>query len=207
MTMLLNDVHLPMLIQTTLSESPYKSVPWNNLDQLSCLWGGNVTSKASYAKTKILTFFFKIVFTKCKKNIRDGFRLENLSWRLWYRQSVLQKKVEPKTCELDFSSREKSLHRTKSLPDLSQWSHQKKSFKKPSQKFFITVEQEESESEEEEEEPTEEVSLTFTKITTNALSKPVSLLSDMLVENNSGLRRCQSRYSRLDQFFLEATTA
>ncbi|KAI7894612.1 uncharacterized protein EV154DRAFT_414828 [Mucor mucedo] len=142
MTTLLSDMHLPMLIQTTLSESPYKSVPWNNLDQLSCLWG---------------------VFTKCKNNIRDG---------------------------------EKSLHRTKSLPDLSQWSHQKKSFKRPSQKFFIT-----------EEEPMEEVSLTFTKITTNALSKPVSLLSDMLVENNSGLRRCQSRYSRLDQFFLEATTA
>ncbi|KAG2202894.1 hypothetical protein INT47_008926 [Mucor saturninus] len=189
MTTLLSDMHLPMLIQTTLSESPYKSVPWNNLDQLSCLWG---------------------VFTKCKNNIRDGFRLENLSWRLWYRQSVLQKKAEPKTCELDFSSREKSLHRTKSLPDLSQWSHQKKSFKRPSQKFFITVDQEESESEEEEEEeeePMEEVSLTFTKITTNALSKPVSLLSDMLVENNSGLRRCQSRYSRLDQFFLEATTA
>lgn len=74
------------------------------------------------------------------------------------------------------------------------------------------VEQEDDESEEEElsseeeEEPLE--SLTFTKNTDNALSKPTkSLLSDMLVENNSGLRRCQSRYSRLDQFFLQANTA
>lgn len=153
-----------------------------------------------------------LVFTKCKKNIRDGFRLENLSWRLWYRQSVLQKKVEPKTSEdIDFSSREKGLQRTKSLPDLSQWSHQKNFRNTTSQKFYM-VEQEDDESEEEElsseeeEEPLE--SLTFTKNTDNALSKPTkSLLSDMLVENNSGLRRCQSRYSRLDQFFLQANTA
>lgn len=111
---------------------------------------------------------------------------------------------------MDFTSREKQLNRTKSLPDLSQWSHQK-NFRnnQTSQKFFIpppTIEQDESESEEEEEEPIEQVSLTFTKKTNNALSKPISLLSDMLVENNSGLRRCQSRYSRLDEFFLNATT-
>lgn len=47
-------------------------------------------------------------------------------------------------------------------------------------------------------------------VTTALSNKPVSLLSDMLQntvkeeESNSGLRRCQSRYCRLDQFFLNA---
>ncbi|KAG2236461.1 hypothetical protein BDF21DRAFT_463040 [Thamnidium elegans] len=220
MSLLLSDIHLPMLIKSTLSEhSQYNTLPWNNLDQLSCLWG---------------------VFTKCKKNIRDGFRLENLSWRLWYRQSVLQKKVEPKTSEdIEFTTEKKQLTRTRSLPDLSQWSHQKNVLQSHTslnitQKFYIPtpsfelddpLDIEDSSSEDswsEEEEDDDEDSLTFTKknminglsvTNTSALSKPVSLLSDMLQstdtvkeENNSGLRRCQSRYSRLDQFFLKATT-
>lgn len=29
-----------------------------------------------------------IVFTKCKESLKDGRRLENISWRLWYREMV-----------------------------------------------------------------------------------------------------------------------
>ncbi|CEP12109.1 hypothetical protein [Parasitella parasitica] len=217
MSLILNDIHLPLLIKSTLSEHrQYKALPWNNLDQLSCLWA---------------------VFTKYKRNIQDGFRLENLSWRLWYRQSVLQRKMEPRTSEdIDFSTTNqngnKQLIRARSLPDLSQWSQQKQLLNSSDtktnvkQKFFITSTaddtssvDEEEEQEEEEMEPKQE-QLVFTKNTTklnsfsstatSALSKPVSLLTDMLqrTESNvslvtsSGLRRCQSRYCRLDQFFL-----
>lgn len=165
------------------------------------------------------------MFTKCKKNIRDGFRLENLSWRLWYRQSVLHKKVEPQTSEdIDiFSTSTEERHqltRTRSLPDLSQWSHQKNLLKNgtahsgqitPSrQKFMIDDDEEETEEETEsefEEEEEEEV-MTFSKklSVSPPFQKPVSLLSDMLEEeqNSSGLRRCQSRYYRLDQYFATA---
>lgn len=177
------------------------------------------------------------MFTKCKKNIRDGFRLENLSWRLWYRQSVLQKKAEPKTSEdIEYTTEKKQLTRTHSLPDLSQWSHQKNVLQSPTsvnmtQKFYIPtpsfelddpLDIEDSSSEDSWSEEEDDDLLTFTKKTvinglsvpnTSALSKPVSLLSDMLQStdsvkenNNSGLRRCQSRYSRLDQFFSNATT-
>ncbi|KAI8340921.1 hypothetical protein BC941DRAFT_468100 [Chlamydoabsidia padenii] len=47
-----------------------------NADQLSTLWA---------------------VFTKCKRNIRDGFRLENMSWRLWYREAVMRKRLNTET--------------------------------------------------------------------------------------------------------------
>lgn len=30
-----------------------------------------------------------IVFTKCKESLQDGRRLENISWRLWYRELKL----------------------------------------------------------------------------------------------------------------------
>ncbi|ORZ20753.1 hypothetical protein BCR42DRAFT_409434 [Absidia repens] len=47
-----------------------------NTDQLSALWAA---------------------FTKCKRNIRDGFRLENMSWRLWSRQAMMRKRFESET--------------------------------------------------------------------------------------------------------------
>lgn len=103
------------------------------------------------------------------------------------------------------------------------------------QKFFISAkdgvhlndEDEEEEEEEDEDEDEDELEeepeqLMFAKKTTrfnsfsstasSALSKPVSLLTDMLqrtesnvsLVTNSGLRRCQSKYCRLDQFFLNA---
>ncbi|BFZ59638.1 hypothetical protein YB2330_000652 [Saitoella coloradoensis] len=37
-------------------------------DNLSCMWN---------------------VFTKCKENLENGRRLENLSWRLWYREALM----------------------------------------------------------------------------------------------------------------------
>ncbi|CAO3591737.1 unnamed protein product [Absidia cylindrospora] len=47
-----------------------------NTDQLPSLWAA---------------------FTKCKRNIRDGFRLENMSWRLWSRQALMRKRFESET--------------------------------------------------------------------------------------------------------------
>ncbi|KAI7861073.1 hypothetical protein BDC45DRAFT_493461 [Circinella umbellata] len=44
-------------------------------DDLSCMW---------------------TVFTKCKDNLENGRRLENLSWRLWYRESLIEKAKEQK---------------------------------------------------------------------------------------------------------------
>ncbi|TFK36752.1 hypothetical protein BDQ12DRAFT_589005, partial [Crucibulum laeve] len=29
------------------------------------------------------------LFTKCKESLQDGRRLENISWRLWYREMML----------------------------------------------------------------------------------------------------------------------
>ncbi|KAF9476218.1 DUF1752-domain-containing protein, partial [Pholiota conissans] len=29
------------------------------------------------------------LFTKCKESLQDGRRLENISWRLWYRELML----------------------------------------------------------------------------------------------------------------------
>lgn len=31
-------------------------------------------------------FVLSLVFTKCKESLQDGRRLENISWRLWYRE-------------------------------------------------------------------------------------------------------------------------
>jgi hypothetical protein len=190
--------------------------------------------KKKYSKLKKTRLFFVIVcivFTKCKRNIRDGFRLENLSWRLWYRQSVMHKKAEPKTSEdIVFPSPtpKQRLTRSHSMPDLSlQWS------KSPVQnatghKFFISEEKQQFDSIPVKKEaslplPQQQKELTFTKKkplrrttnTASALSKPVSLLSDMLQRTESnvslvksttsgGLKRCQSRYCRLDQFFMNA---
>ena len=34
-----------------------------------------------------------IVFTKCKESLQEGRRLENISWRLWYREMMLESEV------------------------------------------------------------------------------------------------------------------
>ncbi|KAG1139418.1 hypothetical protein G6F37_009911 [Rhizopus arrhizus] len=168
-----SEIHLPILITNHLSEH---SLPWNNLDQLSSLWS---------------------IFTKYKSNIRDGFRLENLSWRLWYRQSVLQKKRKPNTVkDIDYDSAKitattTNLKRTRSLPNIKQ---QQQHQQLMTRKFFI------------DEQP---IKKKLILRRTSNLPKPVSLLSEMLsrttdTAKSSGLRRCQSRYCRLDQFFLNA---
>ncbi|ORX93654.1 DUF1752-domain-containing protein [Basidiobolus meristosporus CBS 931.73] len=36
------------------------------------------------------------VFTKCKENLLNGQRLENLSWRLWFRQASSERKLAPR---------------------------------------------------------------------------------------------------------------
>ncbi|EPX74759.1 DUF1752 family protein [Schizosaccharomyces octosporus yFS286] len=59
-----------------LSSNPMLSLETENIaklgtltaDNLSCMWN---------------------VFTKCAENLENGRRLENLSWRLWYREAVM----------------------------------------------------------------------------------------------------------------------
>ncbi|ORY91358.1 hypothetical protein BCR43DRAFT_498956 [Syncephalastrum racemosum] len=65
------DLHL---LVTSLH--PLHKFRWSNVDELSSLWA---------------------VFTKCKRNIRNGFRLENLSWRLWARHTIQQRRRKPAT--------------------------------------------------------------------------------------------------------------
>ncbi|KAI9020870.1 hypothetical protein CLU79DRAFT_719640 [Phycomyces nitens] len=63
-------------------------------DSLSCMW---------------------TVFSKCKENLENGRRLENLSWRLWYRESAV---VHDRRCVTD--QPETTIHTEDSpLPSLS----------------------------------------------------------------------------------------
>lgn len=64
-----------------------------------------------------------VVFTKCKRQLRNGFRLENLTWRLWYRQAVMRKQTAPAISnEPDLAASpvaSTQLTRSRSLPNLS----------------------------------------------------------------------------------------
>lgn len=67
--------------------------------------------------------FLYVVFTKCKRQLRNGFRLENLTWRLWYRQAVMRKQTAPAISnEPDLAASpvaSTQLTRSRSLPNLS----------------------------------------------------------------------------------------
>ncbi|KAH0825779.1 hypothetical protein J3R83DRAFT_8873 [Lanmaoa asiatica] len=67
-------------------------------DALYSLWTGELVVLQC-----ILTLTFSVlsVFTKCKESVQDGRRLENISWRLWYRE-LIQARVsyQPPTPEL-----------------------------------------------------------------------------------------------------------
>ncbi|KAF7732122.1 hypothetical protein EC973_006377 [Apophysomyces ossiformis] len=70
---------------------------WSNLDELSSLWA---------------------VLTKCKRNLKDGCRLENLSWRIWYRHAIMMKQTAPNTASDLAMPTSVPLTRTRSLPTL-----------------------------------------------------------------------------------------
>lgn len=54
-------------------------------DALYGLWTGELLRDDVF-HYHILTFSPLSVFTKCKGSVQDGRRLENISWRLWYRE-------------------------------------------------------------------------------------------------------------------------
>lgn len=54
-------------------------------DRLSSLWTGTIMEQHSSGASSDN----EIVFTKCAENLENGRRLENLSWRLWYRECQL----------------------------------------------------------------------------------------------------------------------
>ncbi|KAG6845262.1 hypothetical protein H0H87_011997 [Tephrocybe sp. NHM501043] len=52
--------------------------------------------------TLLKAVFFDAVFTKCKASLKDGHRLENISWRLWYREMAINPRpglVSESECE------------------------------------------------------------------------------------------------------------
>lgn len=69
-----------------LSVSPDVVKDLDGEDALHGMWTG--TSKNSLAQRFPLTFP-TLVFTKCKQSLKDGRRLENMSWRLWFREMAL----------------------------------------------------------------------------------------------------------------------
>ncbi|KII85260.1 hypothetical protein PLICRDRAFT_701423 [Plicaturopsis crispa FD-325 SS-3] len=60
-----------------------------------------------------------ILFTKCKESLKDGRRLENISWRLWYREMAVAQSYRPLTPESSSSTGEDYpfySHREKEAP-------------------------------------------------------------------------------------------
>ncbi|KAH9841999.1 uncharacterized protein C8Q71DRAFT_700263 [Rhodofomes roseus] len=49
------------------------------------------------------------LFTKCKESLKDGRRLENISWRLWYRELAAQQTLySPGSLSPPFSEKQRS---------------------------------------------------------------------------------------------------
>lgn len=73
----------PLLSLATTGLNGLTSV---DADNLSCMWTGikNNPHFFPYIRT-VLTI--SLVFTKCAENLENGRRLENFSWRLWYREA------------------------------------------------------------------------------------------------------------------------
>ncbi|KAI9323445.1 hypothetical protein BX666DRAFT_1886930 [Dichotomocladium elegans] len=159
-----------------------RALPWNNMEELSSLW---------------------TMFTKCKRQLRNGFRLENMTWRLWYRQAVMGKQTRPAiTTEPDLtpisaaSSVTPQLSRSRSLPDLSAYYAQNaQTFNAPaeddklsaaitSSKFYIDHDQDE-ESDNDDDYGTigsssmyDDLYWTATATATTFSSSPSSIISD-----------------------------
>lgn len=72
----------PLLSLATSGLTGLKSV---DADNLSCMWTG--TSPNLLVLRNTCLTFFRVVFTKCAENLENGRRLENFSWRLWYREA------------------------------------------------------------------------------------------------------------------------
>ena len=92
-------LHLLLYVMvSSLFPSPVLSIASDALkdldghDALSGLWTGTThpSSPNSFYNYHDLLFpdfsFSPSVFTKCKESLQDGRRLENISWRLWYRE-------------------------------------------------------------------------------------------------------------------------
>ncbi|KAL0097469.1 hypothetical protein J3Q64DRAFT_1713485 [Phycomyces blakesleeanus] len=69
----------------------------------NALWGGHLELSLLWS-----------VFSKCKKNVQ-GLRIENISWRLWYRQAVLRRPKAPHQ-PIPLPDSLPLLTRTRSLP-------------------------------------------------------------------------------------------
>ena len=54
-------------------------------DALLGLWTCRFLHSRSFIHV-LIEIFTPQVFTKCKESLQDGRRLENISWRLWYRE-------------------------------------------------------------------------------------------------------------------------
>lgn len=66
-----------------LSVSPDVVKDLDGEDALYGMWTG---AYPDGIRTYSRCLFLLPVFTKCKESLKDGRRLENISWRLWYRE-------------------------------------------------------------------------------------------------------------------------
>ncbi|ORX49828.1 hypothetical protein DM01DRAFT_1101391 [Hesseltinella vesiculosa] len=116
--------------------------------------------------------FGQVPFTKYKRNLHHGFRLENMSWRLWYRETRLRKTSLPNTNTMELPSAQLDhkdtlphtrLTRSRSLPSLSYPSQvlaqpttsidtpTYSAVSPPQPKFFVGLDDDESDLDDEEE--------------------------------------------------------
>ncbi|KAI8365291.1 uncharacterized protein BYT42DRAFT_589477 [Radiomyces spectabilis] len=96
------------------------------LPRLAGSYTGHASSLPSHYEQPLSSLL--AVFNSCKRSIQDGFRLENLSWRLWYRQFILRTSTSssaklPHQIQLTSAPKSPRLSRTRSLPSFKpSWS-------------------------------------------------------------------------------------
>ncbi|KAI7877111.1 hypothetical protein K492DRAFT_239385 [Lichtheimia hyalospora FSU 10163] len=197
-----------------------------------------------------------IALSKCKRQLQYSLRLENMTWRLWYRQAIMNKKPvisspaisEPTSQELApivSKPPTKTLSRSRSSPTLSAQCSETAKQSRPScppsssatNKFYISDSEDEEDDDyyyqEEATTDDDEVSISDYPLTPAATSDDaglfikqeisayqsvgsrISMLAVMLNQQQqqkdntttinpketTGLRRCDARIDRLDQWF------
>jgi hypothetical protein len=84
---------LAALPNPILSVTPEGVRELDGREALSGLWTRECRLLESVCLILILTPF-RPVFSKCKESIENGRRLENISWRLWYRDMLVSAAVQ-----------------------------------------------------------------------------------------------------------------
>ena len=87
-----------------------------NVENLYGMWSGKDSLFATFSSQ--LLIFSIIVFSKCADSMEDGRRLENLSWRIWNRETFCCE-TQPQSTTTPEINRSRSRPRTADIPELS----------------------------------------------------------------------------------------